>query len=105
MTDFAKALLLSSCAAAFEGPKTSQPRFFEFIDDAGRDRIVWTHDGEVDFVFLRECNQRGEIVLRDVHRLGELIDSGIARARRRAPIPTGSNEAASRAHARAHPFR
>ena len=78
MMDFAKDLLLSSCAAAFEGPKTRSPAASNSSTIPAPIGSSGPTIGQIDFVFLRECDERGEIVLRDIHRFGELIDSGIA---------------------------
>ena len=44
----------------------SQAVFLEQIHDAQRQRIVRTDDGEINFLFLRECEQLGQILRADV---------------------------------------
>ena len=50
-------------------PPDAQAVFLEQIHDAQRERIVRPDDGEIDFLFLREREQLGQILRADVHAL------------------------------------
>ena len=87
ITDFAKDLLLSSCAAAFEGPKTRSPaRSNSSTIPAASGSSGPTIVRSILFSFANATSPaKSSGAIGD--RLGELIDSGIAAAHKRVPIP------------------
>ena len=56
----------SNCAAFWFGAPDAQAVFLEQIHDAERERIVRADDGEIDFLFLREGEQLGQIFRAEV---------------------------------------
>ena len=78
MKSFAKALLVSSCAAACVGPNTRRPSALEAIGQAAAERRFGPDHGQIDPLAIDEPNHG--VGVQDVDRRGgeAARDAGVA---------------------------